>query len=98
MVALAGPLILPLSLCVASPATLNEWRFESANAVSVIYCEEFRDSNETFVKGPVFYAPKVTAASALGWVSLGSRALPNMRPLTVQERSSANEFFWSQFS
>jgi hypothetical protein len=34
---------------------------------------------------------------ALDWVLLAKEALPNVTPLTPEERSSINEFFWSQF-
>jgi hypothetical protein len=36
-------------------------------------------------------------SAALDWISLAKEALPNVTPLTSEERSSINEFFWSQF-
>ena len=36
-------------------------------------------------------------SAALDWVLLAKEALPNVTPLTSEERSSINEFFWSHF-
>lgn len=36
-------------------------------------------------------------ADALDWMSLAREVLPNAKPLTSEERSSINEFFWSHF-
>lgn len=35
--------------------------------------------------------------TALDWVMLAKEGLPNATPLTPEERSSINEYFWSQF-
>lgn len=35
--------------------------------------------------------------AALDWMLLAKEALPNTTPLTSDERSSINEFFWSHF-
>jgi hypothetical protein len=35
--------------------------------------------------------------AALDWISLAKEALPNVTPLTSEERSSINEFFWAHF-
>jgi hypothetical protein len=34
---------------------------------------------------------------ALEWLTLGSAAIPEAKPLTSEERASINEFFWSHF-
>jgi hypothetical protein len=34
---------------------------------------------------------------ALDWLAFTKEVLPNARPLTPEERSSINEFFWSHF-
>jgi hypothetical protein len=34
---------------------------------------------------------------ALDWLDLSRHVLPNAEPLTPDERSSINEFFWSHF-
>jgi hypothetical protein len=36
-------------------------------------------------------------SAALDWILLAKEALPNITPLTPEERSSINEFFWSHF-
>ena len=36
-------------------------------------------------------------SNALDWISLSREVLPNATPLTVEERVSISEFFWSQF-
>ena len=38
-----------------------------------------------------------TYAAALDWLAFSKEVLPNARPLTAEERSSINEFFWSHF-
>jgi hypothetical protein len=38
-----------------------------------------------------------SAYSALDWLDLSKAVLPDAKPLTPDERSSINEFFWSHF-
>lgn len=35
--------------------------------------------------------------AALDWLSLSHEALPDAQPMTADERSSINDFFWSHF-
>ena len=36
-------------------------------------------------------------ANSLDWISLSREAIPEMEPLTSEERTSFNDFFWSHF-
>jgi hypothetical protein len=81
-----APLILDLGYA-------RENTFQSPTAVSILV--EAREQQPT----AVFKAAPVDPSylSALDWLELSKVVLPDARPLTAEERSSINEFFWSHF-
>jgi hypothetical protein len=68
--------------------------YRQSTATSVIYegCESLP------LKAMELEALTVEGHSAaLDWIMLAKESLPNATPLTSEERSSINEFFWSHF-
>lgn len=84
--------------CVPLYASLASYgqakRFEVGTAASIKIESHELQPTMTFAVG----AEKISShEAALDWMSLSSEVLPDARPMTADERSSINEFFWSHF-
>jgi hypothetical protein len=84
--AIIAPIILNLGYTQANT-------FSSPTAVSVLV--ETTESQPTIT----FKAAQIDSAYllALDWLDLSKTVLANTQPLTAEERSSINDFFWSHF-
>lgn len=84
--AVIAPIILNLGYSQAST-------FKSPTAVSVVV--DTTESQPTVTFQPV----QIDSAYllALDWLDLSKTVLANAQPLTAEERSSINDFFWSHF-
>ena len=69
-------------------------RFEAGTAASIK--TESREGQPTMTFA-VEVAKPSPHETALDWLSLSREVLPDARPMTADERSSINEFFWSHF-
>lgn len=68
--------------------------YRQSTAISVVY--EGRESLP--LKAMDLNALSIESHSAaLDWMLLAKETLPNVTPLTSEERGSINEFFWSHF-
>ena len=84
--------------CVPFYASLAPYgqakRFEVGTAASIKIESRELQPTMTFAVD----AEKISShETALDWMSLSSEVLPDARPMTADERSSINEFFWSHF-
>ena len=68
--------------------------FQQTTAATVTYQGERQIPTDCFT---VSIESDSMVKDSFDWMSLSSEVLPNARPLTAEERSSINEFFWSQF-
>jgi len=68
--------------------------YRQSTATSVVY-----EGREILpLKASELEALSIESHSAvLDWMLLAKEVLPNVTPLTSEERSSVNEFFWSHF-
>jgi hypothetical protein len=83
---------LAIPLCFAPYSQAK--RFEAGTAASIKIESMEQQPTMTFaVEVEKFPARD----SALDWLSLSREVLPNAQPMTTEERSSINEFFWSHF-
>jgi hypothetical protein len=83
--AIIAPIVLNLAYAQANT-------FSSPTAVSILIDRTEQQPTATFA------ATKVDSAYlALDWLDLSKAVLPDAAPLTPDERSSINEFFWSHF-
>ena len=69
-------------------------RFEAGTAASIR--TESREEQPTMTFA-VDVATGSTHESALDWLALSREVLPDAGPMTANERSSINDFFWSHF-
>jgi hypothetical protein len=84
--------------CVPFYASLTPYgqamRFEVGTAASIKIESRELQPTMTFAVS----AEKISShETTLDWMSLSSEVLPDARPMTPDERSSINEFFWSHF-
>jgi hypothetical protein len=84
--AIIAPIILNLAYAQANT-------FASPTSVSVVV--EATEPQPT----ATFKAVQINSAHllALDWLDLSKTVLPNAQPLSAEERSSINDFFWSHF-
>lgn len=66
--------------------------FTSPTAVSILIDGSSQQPTATFAA-----VETDSTHFALEWLDLSIHVLPNVEPLTPDERSSINEFFWSHF-
>jgi hypothetical protein len=83
---------LAIPLCFAPYSQAK--RFEAGTAASIKIESMEQQPTMTFAVEIEKPAPHETA---LEWLSLSRDVLPNAQPMTAEERSSINEFFWSHF-
>jgi hypothetical protein len=83
--AVIAPIILNLGYAQANT-------FTSPTAVSIVIDGSGQQPTATFAA-----VETDSAYSALDWLDLSKAVLPDAKPLTPDERSSINEFFWSHF-
>ncbi|MBA3754517.1 MAG: hypothetical protein H0X01_10365 [Nitrospira sp.] len=84
--AIAVPVL--LNLAYVQPMT-----FDRTTAMSIVI--EGSEQRPT----AMFNSQQATSATMpLDWLEFAISTLPNAQPLTPAERSSVNEFFWSQFN
>ncbi len=84
--------------CVPLYASLAPYgqakRFEAGTAASIKIESREEQPTMTFAVEAAKTSPH---ESALDWLSLSQEVLPEARPMTADERSSINDFFWSHF-
>jgi hypothetical protein len=83
--AIIAPMILNLGYTHAN-------KFTVPTAVSIVIDSSSQQPTATFAA-----AENDSIHDALDWLNLSSYVLPHAKPLTPDERSSINEFFWSHF-
>lgn len=69
-------------------------RFEAGTAASIKTESREQQPTMTFAVEVEKPSPHETA---LDWLLLSREVLPDARPMTADERSSINDFFWSHF-
>lgn len=87
-------LVVPLTF--GAPVLQGGRCIEPTNAVSV----EFTTQERYPVQAISIVAPadeKGMIEDSMEWLALGQAVIPDARPMTPEERSAVNEFFWSQF-
>jgi hypothetical protein len=87
------PIAIPLYVSLAPYSQAK--RFEAGTAASIRIEAQEQQPTMTFAVDVEKSSPHATA---LDWLSISNEVLPNARPMTADERSSINEFFWSHFS
>ena len=85
--AIVAPLFVHLGYAQAKMSEPN-------TAVSVVVQATEQQPTATF---EVTESVESSHRDALNWLALSQVVLPNAQPLTPEERSSINEFFWSHF-
>ena len=83
--AMIAPMILNLGYAHANT-------FRVPTAVSIVIDGSTQQPTATFAA-----VESDSIHTALDWLDLSNHVLPNAKPLTPDERSSINEFFWSHF-
>ena len=85
-------LAIPLYISLAPYSQAK--RFEAGTASSIKIESREDQPTMTFAVGAEKSSPHETA---LDWLSLSREVLPDAQPMTDDERSSINDFFWSHF-
>jgi hypothetical protein len=86
-----------LQAAIIAPMILNLGyahpnRFTFPTAVSILIDGSSQQPTATFTA-----VESDSVDFAMDWLGLSTDVLPNAEPLTPDERSSINEFFWSHF-
>lgn len=88
--ALPAVIIAPL---VLNLAYARENTFRPPTAVSILVETTEQQPTATFKAAPI----DSSYLAALDWLELSKAVLADAQPLTAEERSSINGFFWSHF-
>lgn len=83
-----------ISLCVSLSPYGQAKRFEPGTAASIRIESREEQPTMTFAVEAAKPSPHETA---LDWLALSREVLPDAQPMTADERSSINDFFWSHF-
>lgn len=85
---------LAIPLCISLSPYSQAKRFEAGTAASIRIESREEQPTMTFVVDAAKPSPHETA---LDWLALSQETLADARPMTTDERTSINDFFWSHF-
>jgi hypothetical protein len=87
---------LAVPLTFGAPTLQGGRRIDPTNAISV--CFTIQERYPVQAVSIVMPAEEQgMIGDSMDWLALGQTVIPSARPMTPEERSAVNEFFWSQF-